>query len=72
MWAKASKEDRAALKAAADAAQKRMEEAESAAMPPRDDEVDEDGVARGSEPQQDAPAPLAATGTDDPEPGTSG
>lgn len=67
-WAKASKEDRAALKAAADAATLRMEKAEKAAMPPRDSDVDEDGVRReddGSVPADQEP-PLAATGTDGP------
>lgn len=46
VWAKATKEERAALKAAADAATKRMEDAEKAVMPPREDEVDEDGVRK--------------------------
>jgi hypothetical protein len=66
MWPKASKEDRAAIKAAVDATTKRMADAERAALPPRDDDVDEDGVPMD---QGAAPPPLAATGTDDREPG---
>jgi len=67
MWSKASKDEKAALKTAADAATKRIEDANAAALP-RDADVDDDGVVRGSEPE----APLAATGTDDPEPGANG
>lgn len=73
VWAKASKDDRAALKAAADAATKRMEDAEKAALPPREDDVDEDGVRKddGTVPADREPT-LAATGTDDREPGSDG